>query len=105
MVLSNPLGLRDLEGDPTGNRVIFEQARPQGFGQTQRQRDIFSSMFERVMNDFLEEVGTNFRQGELPPQSFTDVVNRSDFDRQLKREGTGRGTSGSTSAARFLFDR
>ena len=101
----NPFNLQDLEGTDIGRRTIFEQARPQGLGQTTRQRDIFSSMFDRVLNDFLGEVGTNFREGQAPDQTFTDYVNTRDFGRQIRREGVGRGVSDVTSAARYLFDR
>ena len=101
---SNPFSLQDLEGTDIGRRTIFEQARPD-FLRTGQQRNVFSGMFNRVLNDFLGELGTDFSVGRPPQQSFTDFVNNQDFERQTRREGTGRGTSDLVSGARFLFDR
>ncbi len=104
LLQSNPFRLQDLEGTNIGQRTIFEQARPE-IAQTGQQRDIFSSMFDRVMNDFLGELGTQFRVGQTPQRSFTDFVNAQDFDRQIRREGIGRGVGALVNPARFLFER
>lgn len=67
------------------------------------QRDLFSGLFNRVVNDFLGELGNSFEAGLTPEESFTDFVNNLDFGRQFRRERPNR-QSGLTSAARFLFD-
>lgn len=99
---NNPFNLQDLEGTDIGRRTIFEQARPD-FLRTGQQRDIFSSLFQRTLNDFLGELGRDFSVGRPPAQSFTDFVNSRDFDRQIRREGVGRGVSGLVGPANFLF--
>lgn len=100
----NPFDLQSLEGTDLGRRTIFQQARPD-FLRTGQQRDIFASMFDRTLNDFLTTIGQDFGAGRTPSTSFTDFVNNRDFDREIRREGRGRGTSGLVSAANFLFDR
>ncbi len=104
MVQFNPFSLQSLEGTDIGRRTIFEQARPDS-ARTLSQRNIFSGLFERVLNDYLGNVGKNFSVGETPSQSFTDFVEGQDFNNVFKRQQANfRRDSGLSGPARFLFD-
>lgn len=95
-----------LEGDPTGRRSLYESYRPD-FARTPAQRDVFTSMFDRIMNDFLGTLGSEVRSGpQVPVTSFTDYLNQQDFGRQLRRnQRFNRPSSPLTSAARFIYNR
>ncbi len=94
-----------LEETALGRRSLFESFRPQNL-QTPFQQNAFSSMFDRVFNNFLGGLGSQIRGGQAPTNTFASHLSNLNLGRQSRRFGSANvgGTSQFRSPGQFVFD-
>jgi len=92
------LGL--FEGDPIGDRLIFNSAQPENLSPFQA--NSFQSLFEPTFNSFLGALGSQIRRGDAPTLSFQNFL-QNDFNpnRALLRQNSGGSGSGGPTLFRF----
>ena len=103
---SNPF-LQFLETDPFGQRANFFSRINQPLNRNTT--NFAEQLFSQRRNSFLGDLGSQIRGGEVPTATIEDELNRNfNFARSLRRapvSQTGLGTTGLTSAGRFLLNR
>lgn len=105
----DPINFFDqLSDTEEGRRIAFQTRLGKSRLANPNNRPFLSNLFQPFQNEFFGDAGRRI-QNQQAPQSFTEFLNNDfNLDRRIRRapsSQTGRGTSGLTSQARFLFDR
>ena len=93
--------LRTLAGSPEAAYFSFQNE----FGQAPTQRRFFQGQFKNIFNEFLGGLGQQFRQGEIPTNTFSDFLGNYNFGQQFGQIAPsvrGATTSRFAPSARFL---
>lgn len=105
MTTPNPF-LEFLEGEPRATYFSYQNQ----FGRSPRQRDFFQNQFADIYNEYLGQLGSQARGGQLPTLRFNDVLSGLNFDQRFQRlSPEQRGESGRSSqfapSIRYQFPR